>query len=82
MFLSQADDPAYVLKSKSCLPYYDPDQLAVASNMLKEELVELLQSTGVTKKDDAALWEAAIEEFVYVSQRAEYCSQSKVGTAN
>lgn len=76
--LNQADDPAYVLKSKSCLPYYDPDQLAVASNMLKEELVELLQSTGVTKEDDAALWEAAIEEFVYVPQRAEYCFQSKV----
>jgi len=74
---NQADDPSYVIKSKSSLPYYSLGDLTAASEILKEELVDILQTENVTKEDDAALWEETVEELVHLPNKNEYTSVSK-----
>lgn len=74
---NQADDPKYVIKSKSSLPYYNPDELSAASSLLKEELVNLLLDKGIAKEDDAELWEDSVNELVFVPSKSEFCLKSK-----
>jgi len=76
--VTQSDDPQYVLRSKSSLPYYDPEELAAASNLLKEELVDLLETKGITKEDDSDLWTQAVDELIFLPQKTAYCSQTQV----
>jgi len=76
--VTKADDPAYVLKSKSMLPYFAPKELAAASEILKEELVDVLQMKSVSKEDDAQLWEQTLQELMFVPSLDAYQTQSKV----
>ena len=78
LYIVQSDDPQYVLRSKSSLPYYDPEELAAASNLLKEELVDLLETKGITKEDDSDLWTQAVDELIFLPQKTAYCSQTQV----
>jgi pre-mRNA-splicing factor CDC5/CEF1 len=71
---SQADDPSYVARSKSCLPYFSAEQLASASTVLKEELVEILLTENITKEDDAALWEGTVMEQIYLPEKNTFSS--------
>jgi len=72
--VNQADDPSYVAKSKSSLPYLSPEELANASALLKEELVDLLQSKDITKEDDGAVWEETVLNHVYLPSKQMYAN--------
>jgi len=69
---AQADDPSYVVKSKSSLPYYSHEELAIASEILKEELVDLLEAKNISKEDDAALWEQTVQELIHLPTKDDF----------
>jgi len=75
--VNQADDPSYVAKSKSSLPYFSPEELANASAILKEELVDLLQSQDITKEDDGQVWEETLLNHVYLPNKQAYANRNQ-----
>lgn len=55
-------DPAYVVKSKSSLPYYTPEELSAAKTLLKEELVNVMAEEGFPEPQDCdAAWEECMQ---------------------
>jgi len=78
---AQADDAAYVMSSKSSLPYYSPDELSAASSILKEELVNILLEKGVGKEDDGEIWEETLNGYVFVPSESAFMKTSELSKA-
>jgi len=78
---NQAQDAQYVMQSKSSLAHHSLNDLATASGMLKEELANVILDSGVSKEDDAGLWQEAAQELIFVPSKGEYVHASKVSAA-